>query len=579
MKTPKSGGKEKNKTEQIMKIVAQRAGYYRHNVSRFVEDYLQIKYLKPFQKILLHEMFENDNFLFVACRGLGKTFLIALFAICRCILYPGTKVVIASSTFKQAKEVVEKITNEFMHKSPMLRSEIEKCSIGQNDCGVYFKNGSYMICKVASENARGARANILIIDESRMVSRALIDSVFIPMLNAPRSPGYLNKEKYRHLQEIGKKYYLTSAWYCQSELYTQLKDETAMMLSENSKFFVCDIPYQCSIESGILMRETIETEMAKQTFNEISFMMEYEGKFYGASSDALFSYDNLNDRRTLVEGLHDLDFYKERKESVPRKQINEKRILSLDVALLASVKHDNDASCFIINQLMESGDEQVSNIAYIETKEGLLTEDLGLLAMRYFYQYDCDYFALDANGVGQPVLDYIMKDRYDPMYGVTYKAMTTINRSDLNIRCKVKDANKVIYALKATAKDNNDMCVALRSAFQNGYINLLINENEFNEKVAKRIKGYSKLNFSQQEKLKLPYMQTSSLINELINLEHDTSGNLIKVKEKYGMRKDRFSSLEYNYYVVEQLRIKERPRNNKNDLTKMFTVRKPLRFR
>lgn len=39
-----------NKTNSIMNTIAKRASYYRANVNRFVEDYLQIHYLKLFQK-------------------------------------------------------------------------------------------------------------------------------------------------------------------------------------------------------------------------------------------------------------------------------------------------------------------------------------------------------------------------------------------------------------------------------------------------------------------------------------------------------------------------------------------------
>lgn len=565
-----------NKTNSIMQTVAKRAAYYRENVNRFVEDYLQINYLKLFQKIILHAMFTHNSMVFVACRGLGKTYLIALFCVCKCILYPGTKVVVSSYTFKQSKEVISKITDDFMHHSPLLCTEIKRWSTGQNDAGVWFFNGSYIICKVAAETSRGARANVLIIDESRMVEKSIIDTVLSPMLNAPRSPGYLRKKQYKHLQEVGQKYFLTSAWYAQSELYSQLKDYTCRMLTDDSKCFACDLPYQASIEAGLLMKETIENEMMEQSFNQISFMMEYEGKFYGSSEDALFSFNALNGRRVLIDSLRPLEYYKETGVQIPRKQVNEKRILSLDVALLASRKHDNDASCFIFNQCIVSDTNFVSNISYIETKEGLLTEELGLYLMRYFYQYDMDYCGLDCSGIGQAILDSVMVDRYDPMYGVTYKAMTVVNNDDLAIRCKVKDANKCIYAIKASAKQNNDMCLALRAAIQNGYINLLISETDMESKWSKLVKGYNKLSENMKAQLRLPYYQTTFLIDELINLDHDISNGLIKVKEKSGMRKDRYSSLQYNYYVVDQIRLKKKRVSSTNDLVSRLPIRKAV---
>ncbi len=58
-------------------------------------------------------------------RGMGKSFLIAIFVVIRCILYPGTKVVITSGTRGQSINVLEKIQTELMPVSPNLRNEID----------------------------------------------------------------------------------------------------------------------------------------------------------------------------------------------------------------------------------------------------------------------------------------------------------------------------------------------------------------------------------------------------------------------------------------------------------------------
>lgn len=567
---------KQNKTDKMMHTVIKRASYYRANPQRFVSELLNI-HLKIFQKILIYAMMKYDYFYFIAARGIGKTYLVSLFACVRCILYPGTKIVAFSATFKQGKEIVMKITDDFMIHSPFLCNEIKRTSTGLNDCGVWFKNGSWIQVRVAGETSRGARSNVIIGDESRMIPRKIYDTVMRPMNSSPRQPGYLNNPKYEHLKEMNKEFMMSSAWYKASEMFETVKAYTANSLDDRRNYFICDLPYQLSIAEGLLMRESIENEMSEETFSEISFMMEREGKFYGSSEDALFKFDIINKHRVLQDSLHVLEFYKETGLQIPKKQANEKRILSLDVALLASKKHDNDASAFIINQCFFANDNYpISNISCIDTKEGLLTEELGLRLMRYFYQYDIDYVGLDCSGIGQAILDYCMQDRYDPLYGCTYKAMTTVNNDDLAIRCKVKDANKCIYAIKASAKQNNDMCLALRAAIQNGYINLLLSENDMDEKWQKVFKGYNKLSDNNKALLKLPYYQTSALIDELINLDHEISNGLIKVKEKSGMRKDRYSSLEYNYYVVDQIRLKQkRSRPATTDIMKYFSVRAP----
>lgn len=568
---------QQEKSERIMNIVAERCAYYRANPSRFCEEYLGIRGLKRFQKILLWAMMKYDKFYYIAARSQGKTFLVAIFAICRAILFSNEMIVVTSHTFKQGKDLILKITDDFMHRSPMLRSEISRVSTGLNDCGIWFKNNSHIVVKVANENTRGTRCTVLITDEARMVSQKIVDTVLRPM-NVSRHPRYLDKPEYAHLRTMPKELSMSSAYYKASEMYEKVKAYTANFLDDNMSYFICDLPYCLSIQEELMLREIIEQEMSESTFSDISFMMEREGIFYGSSEDALFDFNVINKRRTLEESLKPLDFYRQTNTQIPKKQPNEKRVLSLDIALMASKRFKNDASCFVISQLTETNNHKyISNISYVETKEGLVTEDLGLMTMRYFYQYDCDYLAIDANGVGAGCLDYIMaQDRFDSLYGITYKAMSSINNEEMNIRCKTKDTNKCIYVIKANAKMNNDMALALRNAFQNGYINLLMSENDMEDKWSKQVKGYSKLTDNQKIQLTLPYYQTSFLVEELINLDHDISNGLVKVKEKSGMRKDRYSSLCYNYYVCQQLELQLRPkRENTQNYSQIFKVRAP----
>ena len=89
------------------------AAFYRCNPQRFVKDYLNIN-LKLFQKILIYMMMLSNYFMYLASRGQGKTYLTAIFCVVRCILFPKTKICIASATRTQANEVLLKITDDLM---------------------------------------------------------------------------------------------------------------------------------------------------------------------------------------------------------------------------------------------------------------------------------------------------------------------------------------------------------------------------------------------------------------------------------------------------------------------------------
>ena len=111
--------------QRVMEGAAYWGSFYRHNPDKFAEDYLHLK-LKRFQKILLVMMFWSTVFVLIACRGLGKTYLSAVYCVTRCILFPGTKVCIASGTRGQAINVLEKILFELKPASAELRAEIDE---------------------------------------------------------------------------------------------------------------------------------------------------------------------------------------------------------------------------------------------------------------------------------------------------------------------------------------------------------------------------------------------------------------------------------------------------------------------
>ena len=146
-------------------------------------------------------------------------------------------------------------------------------------------------------------------------------------------------------------------------------------------------------------------------------------------------------------------------------------------------------------------------------------------------------------------------------------------------RCVSPNAEKVIWSIKANAQFNSDCAFLLREGFRSGRIRLLINEYDADEAL-KDLKGYSPLNPPEQLQFQLPYIHTTLLVDELVKLEHEEIGGKVRVHERSGMRKDRYSSLAYNYYVALQLEAKANKRNSINARTEdIFVIKPPLRIR
>lgn len=565
------------KSTRLMEGVAYWGAFYRNNPQRFVKDYLNIS-LKLFQKILIYMMIVSTNFMYIASRGSGKTWLVSLYCVVRCILYPGTKICIASARKEQSLECIQKIEEDFMKNyswgSANLRAEISNISSNINKPIVEFKNGSWIKCVTSSDSARHNRANIIVVDEFRMVDLNIINTVLRKFLTSPRQPGYLNKPEYKHLEERNCEMYMSSAWYKQHWSYRKLQSYFANMLDDTKRYFCCGLPYMLAIKEGLLSRAQVEDEMSEEDFDPLSWSMEMGAEWYGDTEGSYFKFDDINPRRKIKTSFYPLNIYKNHNMKTPELATNERRILSVDVALMASKKHNNDAACLTIGRaILGDNNEYSGNIVYQETHEGLTTDELGLITMRMYYQYNCTDCAVDTNGQGIGVYDFIIKDQYDPEYGVTYNAITCCNDEAMAERCKIKGAERVVWSIKGNADFNSKAATALRVALQNGKINLLVNEFECEDAV-KKIRGYGKMTPTEQAMLKMPYVQTSLMVNELINLEYSVKGSNIKITEKTGMRKDRFSSLEYLWYVIQQLNIKRRPSyESTEDFLSKLTIR------
>lgn len=577
---------EKSRRERVIEGMAIWGSYYRENFDLFVEEYLQLDFLKWFQTMLLVMMNRSRVFLWIAARGMGKSFLIAIFAVARCILYPGTKVVITSGTRGQSINVLEKIQTELMPVSPNLCNEIDmaKTKFSGQDAKVMFKNSSYIKVVTASDNARSNRANILIVDEFRMVKKDTIDTVLKKFLTSRRMPPYKDltdaERKVEYAKEPNKSCFLSSAYFKDHWSFNKMLDTFKLMLDDSKTDFVCGFPYQLSVQEGLLFSEDVESDMLESDFNEIKWSMEMEAVWFGDEDGAFFDFDSISKNRRikyamLPDKLSGLLGRNNQKVKIPQKQNGEKRILSADVALMSSSKHNNDATAIFINQMLPSkGGRYTNNIVYSDSYEGLHTEDQALVIRRLYDEYLCDYIVLDCTGLGLGVYDALVRDIVDPDTGEVYPALSCCNDQEMAARCTTTGADKVIWSIKASPKLNSDCAVLLREGFRSGKIRLLMTEYDA-DVVMSEIKGYKSLSPSEKVKLQMPYVHTTLLINELVKLQHEESGGRVRVYERSGMRKDRYSSLSYNYYVALQLESKLGKQRSNNFESNMFLYRPP----
>lgn len=571
------------KYDKIMTQIAKWASFYRSNPTRFIKEYFGIRCLKPFQEIWITEMWDAVYIFDLACRGISKTWTTALFASTKCVLYPGTACIVASATRKQARELISKIEKDFMINYPMFAFEVEKIENNQYSTVVTFRCGSTIEVVTANENARCGRGNMLILDEARLMDKYIIDSVLKKFLTAQRHAGYMDLDKYRDLPlERNQQIYLTSGWYANHWCCTLFKEYSAAMITGNKDYFTAALPYQLSIKERLLDKRDVEAEMLSSDFNEVSWIMEMCAEFWAGADGSLYQYDEISPCRTVKYAFYPPNLaglLSDKRIKIPQKMHNETRILSADIALMQSSGKagNNDATSIFLNrQIMnDHGGRSKKQIVFTQNDEGLRTEEQALRIRRLFADFDADWLVIDARGLGLPIVDLLMADMYDPDRGVTYSALGCYNNEEINKRCKVKNAPKKIWAILANNEFNSQCALALREEFKQGNIQLLVDEEEVDE-LFEQLPGYSKIGLQDRLRLKAPYINTTLAINELINLETEVKGNYVKVKERTGCRKDRFSSLSYNIWVGNQIEKDYESQKSKKDFNEMiFEFRQP----
>lgn len=571
--TKKRDGLSPNKRERLDEGIKIWTSFYRQNIHRFAIDYLGIQ-LKPFQVVLLYMIERNLKSCLITSRGLGKSWLIALYCCCRAILYPGQKIIVSCETKEQSRNLIrEKIVNELMNMSPNLRKEINprEIKIGTNESYVKFKNGSTITAINASENTRGKRAHILVVDEYVQIKNGFdtLTKILQPFLQVVRQPKYLQNPKYSHLQEENKQIYASSAWYADHWSYDLYKDYVEKMLIGESSF-VCNLPYNVALKYGLMTQTRLDEIMSDPNLSEEAFLMEYSAMFYDLGEGAYIKPSDIINNRTVVKPWYpptDIEYIAEKgkrniswKEDRTSKQ--ELRVLGCDIALAQGDKNDNTVIHYSVS--IPKGDKYITEVKYSEAINGGTAKAIALRLKQLYFDGDCDYIVMDIAGLGLAVLDALGEYTFDTERDIKYPPMCCFNKEDKKERCGYREAMPCIYGIVANEEINNAIAVTLKASLNNHTLKFLVNEFE-GEDWLNENKNFQLLEASEKVRLMYPYVQTTLTQMEIIKLQTEITRKGIKLVEFGSNRKDRYSALAYmNLFIREKENELKKPKNRGN---------------
>lgn len=189
---------------------------------------------------------------------------------------------------------------------------------------------------------------------------------------------------------------------------------------------------------------------------------------------------------------------------------------------------------------------------------------------KIFYAFQARKIALDANGLGIGLVDYLIKGQTD-IDGTYYPPFGVDNDEDgFYKKYKTDDMEKgALYLIKANAPMNTEIYTYVQSQLLSGKIKFLVNENEAKLKLLSTKYGQS-LDSSQREDYLKPYILTSILRKQMLNLIEETQGiNIILKRNNTSIPKDKFSAFSYglHWIKIEEDKLKRRKGRN---LSKMM---------
>lgn len=233
-----------------------------------------------YQRVFLRAAMRYKYVYMVFPRAYSKSFLSVLVLMCRCVLYPRSKLFVTSGGKEQAAGIVKEKVNEICTLVPSFERELDRSPgrtrEGKDYVCYMFKNGSFFDNIAASEKSRGKRRHGGLVEECVGVDGQILSEVIIPTMNVSRlcMDGTMHPEETLNKSQI----FVTTAGYKNTFAYDKLIQFLVWMITEPEKAIIMGGTFRIPVLTGLLDKNFIQDLKRDGTFNEASFEREYESK-------------------------------------------------------------------------------------------------------------------------------------------------------------------------------------------------------------------------------------------------------------------------------------------------------------
>lgn len=517
-----------------------------------------------YQRCFLRAAFRYRKIYTTFPRGYSKSFLSFLVLMLKCILYPGSHMFVTTGGKEQAAGIAKEKTDLLCKLIPGLKNELDltrgKTKTSKDNIELIFKNGSVLDVMAARQSSRGKRANGGLMDEVILIDPQTLNEVILPTMVIDRrlGDGSTQREEMLNRSQI----YITTAGWKNSFAYSKLIELLIQMVTDPTEAFVMGGTWRVPVMEGLQPKSFIQEMKLDGTYNDDSFSREYESQWSGDAENAFFSADKFDKHRQLLQPEY---------EYSARSSKNAYYVLGVDVGRF---KCTTEVCVFKVTpQLQGASLKTLVNLYSYEAED---FEQQAINLKKLFYKYKARIIAIDANGVGAGLIDFMTKSQVDPESGdelPPFGVEGGTSEDAVEPYKKIKGANvqeDALYLIKANAPINTEAHSYVQTQMFSGKIKFLIDENQAKNKLMATKAGQEMDAVKRNERLQ-PFVLTTLLRSQMLNLVEDNEGvNIILKQSSRGIPKDKFSAFEYGLYYIKKDEDNKRKRKKRNISEMMF---------
>lgn len=212
----------------------------------------------------------------------------------------------------------------------------------------------------------------------------------------------------------------------------------------------------------------------------------------------------------------------------------------------------------------QPGGTSLKSIVNIYTYDSEHFEDQAINLKRLFFKYHARVLAIDANGLGAGLVDFMVKTQIDPDTNEVLAPFGVENDEDGKYR-KLKTPDTIpnaMFLIKATSEINSEAYSYAKVQMNSGKLKFLIDEVQAKSDLMSTKVG-QQMNIDQRNERLKPFVMTSILREQLLNLvEKDEAGVRVNLKQSNKrVKKDKVSAMIYGLYYVYRQEQRKNKRN------------------